>query len=942
MFHTLATVNWPRRNSALHAFHAGIDAFVNKHLPSNPPSAPEGKSVADPILGYIHLSALEMAFIDTELFQRLRRIRQVGLAYLIYPSLGYARFEHTLGALGVLNKVLDRLKQVHSHRPTKRPDIVEKINDSESALRIAVLFHDVGHCLFSHVSERVLRELPGLNRSSQLIQSGMFGVQEERSTLEVYPSSKAITSEYKKTFRKELAPAEILSIAILTSPRIQAWIDRILFPSRVISTEYGTGAPPLATQTDELLRCAAFLIAGAPIDETNIFLSQLLSSALDVDKLDYMQRDAFYSGIAVGIDFVRLLDKMRVFKLNSPELPADLIFAKKLGKGPFEVLGVSHGGQFAFEEFCLARASLYDKIYLHQKVRNVESHLATLLTPLMEQFDEFKMLHHWLYLSESIIDHDTLPIHVTQRDNELFKTENASFLRCDGFRKRILLERSFAMGIRNSLSEPIMLVPDNSITLGTMIELGEHSKGFVKKIRTEASEICARIKQALHSDLFKDIIFDTPDHRRVSQRIQSIYVKQPTLLPLRWALPIDRVTDYYRTRAVSYIYARPEVCAIVALATERIVFEQYGLAFEQREFLNAGTVAAINNIRAQLAETGYYDSAPGLKPKSIDLTSAAGEEAIAEIVNNLMEFTPVQGPRVTPASITQYVMQFPAELHASVLELLRRVRLVRPLDIVKSVLKKAKETTGGRQLIAPIGNLRDSAAHLSYYMKSLPELNDAPLEIEEISDISVPQSDSIVLFDDNLNSTKQSLNIFAQWLGVKLPSEYLLKESRHVRALSAEARAKFLSLPITLVYGVAPEWGREQLVSHLTTLCEIPKDNISVHVLNELLMRERPLSGDKPIVDNAEEVKRTFLEIGTSLLLSELDDNEEAAKSKALGYAGTEALVVFPYNVPTMTLTALWCPGVYRNRPWIPLLWRRRSSKPNLSTGQTSNTNALI
>src|SRR4051812_38669126 len=68
-----------------------------------------GKSVLDPLLGYIHLTRWEAALLETELFQRLRRIRQLGLAHLVYPTLGYGRFEHTLGVLGRVSQILQRL-----------------------------------------------------------------------------------------------------------------------------------------------------------------------------------------------------------------------------------------------------------------------------------------------------------------------------------------------------------------------------------------------------------------------------------------------------------------------------------------------------------------------------------------------------------------------------------------------------------------------------------------------------------------------------------------------------------------------------------------------------------------------------------------------------------------------------------------------------------------
>src|SRR3954468_23659217 len=88
---------------------------------------------------------LVVALIDTPEFQRLRRIRQLGLAYFAYQSAEHSRFTHSLGAFHLAQRVIAKLRLTH-----------EIAEETQTAVRIAALLHDVGHGPFSHVIETIL------------------------------------------------------------------------------------------------------------------------------------------------------------------------------------------------------------------------------------------------------------------------------------------------------------------------------------------------------------------------------------------------------------------------------------------------------------------------------------------------------------------------------------------------------------------------------------------------------------------------------------------------------------------------------------------------------------------------------------------------------------------------------------------------------------------
>ena len=99
------------------------------------------REIRDPVYGFIQRFELEEKIIDSSVFQRLRGIKQLALANLVYPGALHTRFEHSLGVMHVAGKLSERL-----------------IDDDETKrlIRLAALLHDIGHGPFSHVSENIL------------------------------------------------------------------------------------------------------------------------------------------------------------------------------------------------------------------------------------------------------------------------------------------------------------------------------------------------------------------------------------------------------------------------------------------------------------------------------------------------------------------------------------------------------------------------------------------------------------------------------------------------------------------------------------------------------------------------------------------------------------------------------------------------------------------
>ncbi|MFH1257462.1 MAG: HD domain-containing protein, partial [Candidatus Micrarchaeota archaeon] len=104
------------------------------------------KVIRDSIHGNIELTPLEIAIIDTPELQRLRYVRQLSLAYLVYPSALHTRFEHSLGTMHLTKLLSERLF---------------RDKEEKQLLRLAALLHDVGHSAFSHLPEELIRKVTG-------------------------------------------------------------------------------------------------------------------------------------------------------------------------------------------------------------------------------------------------------------------------------------------------------------------------------------------------------------------------------------------------------------------------------------------------------------------------------------------------------------------------------------------------------------------------------------------------------------------------------------------------------------------------------------------------------------------------------------------------------------------------------------------------------------
>lgn len=233
------------------------------------------KIINDPVHGFINISwDILFDLIEHPYFQRLRRIRQLGLTSFVYPGATHTRFQHALGATHLMNTAINVLRQ-KGHMIT---------DEEAEAANIAILLHDIGHGPFSHALENTI--IRGINH-------------EELSLL----------------FMKEL---------------------NVIFNGRLdLAIEIFTGR------------------------YKKKFLHQLVASQLDMDRLDYLKRDSFFTGViegAIGSDRI-----VRMLNVVNDKLVVDI------------------KGIYSIEKFLIARRLMYWQVYFHKAVLSAEILLYNIL-----------------------------------------------------------------------------------------------------------------------------------------------------------------------------------------------------------------------------------------------------------------------------------------------------------------------------------------------------------------------------------------------------------------------------------------------------------------------------------------------------------------------------------------------------------------------------------
>jgi len=305
-------------------FQARANAFVAESLDKYAPERhAKGKSIRDAIWGTSRLFPWEVAILDSPLLQRLRDIRQTGLAYLVYPTALHTRFDHTLGMVTVVSRIVRSINEKYPHQQDAKISHADHMR-----IRLSALLHDVGHSCLSHVSETVFGSSPEFNALM-----------------------KRVNSDYKVKPK----PHEIMSWLIVRSDAFKSFMDYLKKKSILTGWPY---------DRDDIENIAGNII-GYRKDPREKFLADIINGPMDADKLDYLVRDAYFAGPTVVYDLDRFLHTV-----DAIEYPRD----PSLGDAGAKIvrLSIPIDGVTALEQIIISKLMLFSYLYHHQKIRCVE------------------------------------------------------------------------------------------------------------------------------------------------------------------------------------------------------------------------------------------------------------------------------------------------------------------------------------------------------------------------------------------------------------------------------------------------------------------------------------------------------------------------------------------------------------------------------------------
>lgn len=287
------------------------------------------KYINDPVYGGIPVTKIELELIDTPIFQRLRALRQLGRVNFVFPGAEHSRYVHSLGVLFIMGLMTDHLLK---KQMLEENDVVK--------LRIAALLHDIGHYPLSHLGESVYSYCNDIENADLIVEDN-----KDEETIKDGALFLMASSHSKSAHHEQLGKYIVNNNKEIKEILEKNNIDPLEI-GEIFTGEYGS---------------------------RNMVYTQLLHSSLDADRLDYLLRDSYQTGVKYGLVDLQYLIRL-LLVVKDPSITENN-----------KVLVCNKKGQHVVEHFLMSRYFHYSQVVFHKTKAAFEGMIKCMYIKLIQK-----------------------------------------------------------------------------------------------------------------------------------------------------------------------------------------------------------------------------------------------------------------------------------------------------------------------------------------------------------------------------------------------------------------------------------------------------------------------------------------------------------------------------------------------------------------------------
>ena len=693
------------------------------------------KDIFDFVWGTIEFTKAEICVLDSPLLQRLRRIRQLGLASTVYCNADSSRFSHTIG----VTEIAGRMARVIFERLGN--DFAENISrdynasfDMEEVVRFAAIFHDTGHMFYSHVSELFFSYNRSFPKYQQITKARSFFCEKTSSDASLH---------------------ELLSVMIVNSPKTIE-LFRLIAPhmkSRL-------------TEDDHYLQLAEFiscLIIGSPSNRYILPYVTIINGAIDADKFDYLQRDSQCTRVPIAVDIARIIRKLDVVSLQSVDHSS--IWEDTTAQGvPFKVMAIKNSARNVFFQLSNARSSMYESVYYHHKVLTAEVMFRDVLRRIysMKKPEDISFCDILMLTDDAFNDQWRYSLLKKSKEEPEEKTEAESINEIDTYLKKIknrnLYKRVAAFS--QDLIIAKKAAKEDFLNFVAQDPLSEDFQRFNELMIKEYIKICSLLEME-------------PEDKPVFMFIYSKYNAMPAV-PVEkgdgfctWSSKLmkqDTIEAGKKSKQEQYYLVtncKERIPVYLALEKVLVAFDIIRLRLEA-SICSKILYSRLSRCKTKLLEKDYYKESLFILEDEFLKKMVYDDSMIDKIVDKYQTFMGRNNCRITKDRVLSYLRQYLyydipySEIKLFFNGLLQLLLSAKFLDRETAVQgfnellgKKVTQVQTDLTHVVCLGGAFDSSNHLYYYLNDIEKKKSFVFDtVVENALKSIQYGESICFWDD--------------------------------------------------------------------------------------------------------------------------------------------------------------------------------------------------